>query len=73
MPEVLLEQEEELTEEDLSELIAGLLGEAAPEELSIPEPVTEPEPTPVAPAAPADPNKPLSPEEIAALFASMGQ
>lgn len=66
MPEIGLEPEEELTEEDLSELIAGLMAGTEPE----PEPAPVPAP---APAAPADPNKPLSPEEIAALFASMGQ
>ena len=41
----------------------------------IPEPVEEPEAVkeaPLQPEEPADPNKALSPDEIAALFASMG-
>ena len=41
----------------------------------IPEPIEEPEAVkeaPLQPEEPADPNKALSPEEIAALFASMG-
>ena len=42
---------------------------------NIPEPVEEPEAVkeaPLQPEEPADPNKALSPDEIAALFASMG-
>ena len=41
----------------------------------IPEPIEEPEAVkeaPLQPEEPADPNKALSPDEIAALFASMG-
>ena len=46
--------------------------EPVPEAIPEPEPVPEPEPAP-SPAPAANPNKMMSPEEIAALFASMGQ
>lgn len=54
---------------------AGEPVEETVEPEDIPEPVEEPEAVkeaPLQPEEPADPNKALSPDEIAALFASMG-
>ena len=54
---------------------AGEPAEEAVEPEDIPEPIEEPEAVkeaPLQPEEPADPNKALSPDEIAALFASMG-
>lgn len=54
---------------------AGEPAEETVEPEDIPEPVEEPEAVkeaPLQPEEPADPNKALSPDEIAALFASMG-
>ena len=54
---------------------AGEPAEETVEPENIPEPVEEPEAVkeaPLQPEEPADPNKALSPDEIAALFASMG-
>ncbi len=54
---------------------AGEPVEETVEPEDIPEPIEEPEAVkeaPLQPEEPADPNKALSPEEIAALFASMG-
>lgn len=54
---------------------AGELVEETVEPEDIPEPIEEPEAVkeaPLQPEEPADPNKALSPDEIAALFASMG-
>lgn len=57
---------------------ADKVGEPAEETVEpedIPEPIEEPEAVkeaPLQPEEPADPNKALSPDEIAALFASMG-
>ena len=54
---------------------AGEPGEETVEPEDIPEPIEEPEAVkeaPLQPEEPADPNKALSPDEIAALFASMG-
>lgn len=46
---------------------------SAPEPVAAPEPIPEPEPEPVAAPEPAsDSNRSLSPDEIAALFANMG-
>ena len=42
-----------------------------PEPVAAPEPIPEPEPAP-APEPASDPNRSLSPDEIAALFANMG-
>ena len=42
-----------------------------PEPVAAPEPITEPEPV-AAPEPASDPNRSLSPDEIAALFANMG-
>ena len=43
----------------------------APEPVAVPEPIPEPEPV-VVPEPESDPNRSLSPDEIAALFANMG-
>ena len=54
---------------------AGEPVEETVEPKDIPEPIEEPEAVkeaPLQPEEPADPNKALSPDEIAALFASMG-
>ena len=54
---------------------AGETVEETVEPEDIPEPIEEPEAVkeaPLQPEEPADPNKALSPDEIAALFASMG-
>lgn len=54
---------------------AGEPAEETVEPEDIPEPIEEPEAVkeaPLQPEEPADPNKALSPDEIAALFASMG-
>ena len=54
---------------------AGEPVEETAEPEDIPEPIEEPEAVkeaPLQPEEPADPNKALSPDEIAALFASMG-
>ena len=54
---------------------AGESAEETVEPEDIPEPIEEPEAVkeaPLQPEEPADPNKALSPDEIAALFASMG-
>lgn len=54
---------------------AGEPVEETVEPEDIPEPIEEPEAVkeaPLQPEEPADPNKALSPDEIAALFASMG-
>ena len=54
---------------------AGEPVEETVESEDIPEPIEEPEAVkeaPLQPEEPADPNKALSPDEIAALFASMG-
>ena len=54
---------------------AGESVEETVEPEDIPEPIEEPEAVkeaPLQPEEPADPNKALSPDEIAALFASMG-
>ena len=54
---------------------AGEPVEETVEQEDIPEPIEEPEAVkeaPLQPEEPADPNKALSPDEIAALFASMG-
>ena len=42
-----------------------------PESVAVPEPIPEPEPV-VVPEPESDPNRSLSPDEIAALFANMG-
>ena len=42
-----------------------------PEPVAVPEPIPEPEPV-VVPEPESDPNRSLSPDEIAALFANMG-
>ncbi len=64
-----------MTPEEIEALFASMAGgsspaaeEPAPEPEPIPEPVAE---EPVAPPVDSDPNRPLSPDEIAALFASM--
>ena len=44
---------------------------SAPEPVAAPEPIPEPEPV-VVPEPASDPNRSLSPDEIAALFANMG-
>ena len=44
---------------------------SAPEPVAAPEPIPEPEPV-VVPEPESDPNRSLSPDEIAALFANMG-
>ena len=43
----------------------------APEPVAVPEPIPEPEPV-IVPEPESDPNRSLSPDEIAALFANMG-
>ena len=52
------------TDDDLEETVE-------PEPVAVPEPIPEPEPV-VVPEPESDPNRSLSPDEIAALFANMG-
>ena len=52
------------TDDDLEETVE-------PEPVVVPEPIPEPEPV-VVPEPASDPNRSLSPDEIAALFANMG-
>lgn len=72
-PAVALEAASVPEEISAPELVSVSEQISAPESVSVSEQMPAPEPVSVPePAASADPNKQLSPEEIAALFASMG-